>query len=274
MDKMLVAVFESESQATAAAGAMKDRCDDSALLVYALAVIVRDVWGISVVDFTREKDRSHRALGIATRSLIELLDEPNHAVDHGNSDAITGAMMKMARTGVDAFFLDEVARHLLPGKAAIVAEIEEMTATKIDILLESQGGIVFAYVRRENMDAEIARELDALCSEIQNLESQLLRTADGSKAQLQEKMDLTKARFEATKERASQIAASIRREAEAKIVWLQERAATASGGIKAKIEGLAGAIRVDYVNRATKLNLAWQFAGDVFAGCARSSRLE
>lgn len=274
MDKMLVAVFESESQATAAAGAMKDRCDDSALLVYALAVIVRDVWGISVVDFTREKDCSHRALGIATRSLIELFDEPNHTVDDGNSDAITGAMMKMARAGVDAVFLDEVARHLLPGRAAIVAEIEEMMATKIDILLESQGGIVFAYVRRENMDAEIARELDALCSEIQILESQLLRTADGSKAQLQEKMDLAKARFEVTKERVSQIAASIKREAEAKIVWLQERAATASGGIKARIEGLAGEVRVDYVNRATKLNLAWQFAGDVFAACARSSRLE
>lgn len=273
MDKMVVAVFESESQASAAAGAMKDRCDDSALLVYALAVIVRDVWGISVVDFTREKDRSHRALGIATRSLIELFDEPNHAVDDGNSDAITDAMMKMARAGVDAFFLDEVARHLLPGRAAIVAEIEEMMATKIDILLESQGGIVFAYVRRENMDAEIAGELDALCSEIQNLE-RLLRTADGSKAQLQEKMDLAKARFETTKERASQIAASIRREAEAKIVWLQEQAATASGGIKARIEGLAGDVRVDYVNRATKLNLAWQFAGDVFAACARSSRLE
>jgi hypothetical protein len=226
------------------------------------------------VDFTREKDRSHRALGIATRSLIELFDEPNHTVDDGNPDAITGAMMKIARAGVDAVFLDEVARHLLPARAAIVAEIEEMTATKMDILLESQGGIVFTYVRRENMDAEIARELDALCSEIQILESQLSRTADGSKAQLQEKMDLAKARLEATKERASQIAASIKREAEAKIVWLQERAATATGGIKARIERLAGDVRVDYVNRATKLNLAWQFAGDVFAVCARASRLE
>ena len=69
MDKMLVAVFESESQASAAAGAMKDRCEDSALLVYALAVIVRDVWGISVVEFTRDKDHSHRALGIATANI-------------------------------------------------------------------------------------------------------------------------------------------------------------------------------------------------------------
>ena len=274
MDKMFVAVFDSESQASAAASAMKEQCDDSVLLVYALAVIVRDVWGISVVDFTREKDRAHRALGMATRSLIELFDEPNHTVDKGNSDAITGAMMKMASAGVDAFFLDEVARHLLPGRAAIVAEIEEMTATEIDSLLESQGGTGFVYVRRENMDAEIARELDALCSEIQNLESQLLRAADGSKAQLQAKMDLAKARFEAIKERASQIAASIKREAEAKIVWLQERAATASGRTKARIEGLAGEVRVDYVNRATKLNLAWQFAGDVFATCARSSCLE
>ena len=106
MDKMFVAVFDSEGQASAAASAMKELCDDSVLLVYALAVIVRDFWGISVVDFTREKDRAHRALGMATPSLIELFDEPNHTVDKGNSDAITGAMMKMASAGVDAFFLD------------------------------------------------------------------------------------------------------------------------------------------------------------------------
>jgi hypothetical protein len=117
------------------------------------------------------------------------------------------------------------------------------------------------------MDVQIAKELGALHSEIQTLETQVLQTPEGTRAQLQRQLDLARARFQATKDRARQHAASIKREAEAKIVSLQERSAKAEGGIKARLEKLADEIRVDYVNRATKLNLAWKLAGDIFAAC-------
>ena len=76
-------------------------------------------------------------------------------------------------------------------------------------------------------------------------------------------LKVKKDRLQATKDRARYRAASIKLEAEAKIVSLQERAAKAEGGIKARLERLANEVRVDYVNRATTLNLSWKI------GCQR-----
>ena len=173
-------------------------------------------------------------------------------------------ILELSNVGFDGGFLDKVSRHLLPGTAAIVSEIDEERLTPIDTLLESQGGIVFRCVRREVMDAQIANELDALHREIHTIEGQLLHTRDQSKDQLQVMLKVKKDRLQATKDRARYRAASIKLEAEAKIVSLQERAAKAEGGIKARLERLANEVRVDYVNRATTLNLSWKISADVF----------
>jgi len=266
MDKMLIAVFEREGQASAAAGAMRELAKEDVLLIYAFALIVKGVGKVSIMDF-KSGDCRDPVLGVATRSLIKLLAGPYCSADDGNAQAFTDGMVEMANAGVDSIFVDQVARHLLPGRAAIVSEIEEETTNAMDSLLESQGGTVFRCGRCENMDVQIAKELGALHSEIQTLETQVLQTPEGTRAQLQRQLDLARARFQATKDRARQHAASIKREAEAKIVSLQERSAKAEGGIKARLEKLADEIRVDYVNRATKLNLAWKLAGDVFAAC-------
>jgi uncharacterized membrane protein len=273
MDKMLVAIFESERQATVAAGAMKDLCGEGVLLVYAFALIVRDAGKISIVNSTGE-DCSDPVLGAATRKLIKLFGQRLGAVEAANSRAIADPMMEMARIGVDASFLDEVARRLLPGKAAIVAEIEDQMPSAMDTLLQSQDGIVFRCARLETVDIQIAEELNALHGEIQTLEKQVLQTLGGSRAQLQGKLDLARARLQTMQDGARRHAASIKREAEAKIASLQERAAKSDGGIKTRLERLADEVRVDYVNRATKLNLAWKFAGNVLMLCLLLSVFE
>ena len=271
MDKMLIAVFERESQASAAAGAMNDLCKEGVLVIYAFAVIIKDVGKVSIVDVTSE-DYRDPVLGLATRSLIKLLARSYCSADNGHSQAVTGCM-EMGNAGVDSIFIDQVVRHLLPGRAAIVCEIEEETTNALDTVLESQGGTVFRCGRREIMDVQIAQELDDLHNEIETLETQILQTPEASREQLERKLGLARATFQATKDRARQHAASIKREAEAKIASLQEQTAKAEGGIKERLERLADEIRVDYVNRATKLNLAWQFAGNLFAACLLLSLL-
>lgn len=266
MDKMLIAVFEREGQASAAAGAMRELAKEDVLLIYAFALIVKGVGKVSIVDF-KSGDCRDPVLGVATRSLIKLLAGPYCSADDGNAQAFTDGMVEMANAGVDSIFVDQVARHLLPGRAAIVSEIEEETTNAMNIPLESRGGTVFRCRRGESMDVQIATELDALRSEIQTLETQVLQRPEESKPQLQPKLNRARASLEATKDRARQHAASIKREAEAKIVLLQEQIVKANGPSKARLERLADEIRVEYVNRATKLNLAWQFAADVFAAC-------
>ena len=265
MDNMLVAVFESERQASAAARAMKGLSTEGVVLVYALAVIVKGFKRIAIVNFAHDQNSRDPALATATRSLIGLLGHSWQSAEEATAECTTDLMLELANVGVDGGFLDEVSRHLLPGTAAIVSEVDEERLTPIDTLLESQGGIGFRCVRREVMDAQIANEIDALHREIQTIEGQLLlHTRDQAKAQVQVMLKVKKDRLQATKERARSRAASIKLEAEAKIVSLQERAAKAEGGIKARLERLANEVRVDYVNRATTLNLSWKINADVF----------
>jgi hypothetical protein len=265
MDKMLVAVFDDLRRASAAAKTMKDRCESGALLAYALAVVAIDVRGISSVDFIPVQGEADPMLKSPTRNFLKLLAAPFYSLELGSSGAAAAAMIEKARLGIDAGFIDTVTPHLLPGRAAIVAEIEDQLAADLSTLVESHGGKIFSCARYESMDAQIFADIDALRGELQRLEHDLERAPDREKAQMEARVRLVRAKFLATKELARQQAASIRHEGEAKIVLLQQRATAASGDIKMILEKLANAARYDYADRATNLNLAWQFAGDGFA---------
>ena len=141
MDNMLVAVFETERQASAAARAMKELSTEGVVLVYASAVIVKGFKRIAIVNFAHDQNSRDPALATATRSLIGLLGHSWQSAEEATAECTTDLMLELANVGVDGGFLDEVSRHLLPGTAAIVSEIDEERLTPIDTLLESQGGI-------------------------------------------------------------------------------------------------------------------------------------
>jgi hypothetical protein len=262
MDNMLVAVFESERQALAAARAMKELNTEGVVLVYALAVIVKGFKGIDILNFPRDQNSPDPALRMAICSLIGLLRRSWDSTEEIAAECIADRMVELANAGVDGGFLGEVSRHLLPGTSAIVSEVDEESLTPMNTLLESQRGIVFRCVRCKVMDTQIAKELDALRREVHTIE-ELLHTLDQSTGQLQVMLNLTKGRFQATKDRARKRAASIKLEAEAKIISLQEQAAKAEGGLKARLERLANEVRADYVDRAATLNFAWHIGADV-----------
>jgi uncharacterized membrane protein len=273
VDKLLVAVFENEKKASMAALALQELHTEGTVLVYALAVITKGFNKIAVMEVRAGQALLEPVIGRATRSVIKLLEEPLSPIDNVGSGPIVDWMINMANAGVDGDFLDEVSRHLLPGRSAIVSEIEEEMPASLDILLESLGGTIFRCVRRDVLDAQIATDLDALHCEMKTLENALLLAQEDSKAILRMKLHLAKTRFQTTKEQAQRLAACIKGEAEAKIVSLEERAAGADAGAKARFERLAQEVRVEYANRATKLNLALRFAGNVFAVCLLLSLL-
>ncbi|HEY7168934.1 MAG TPA: hypothetical protein VIB79_30530 [Candidatus Binatia bacterium] len=252
MDKMIVAVFEAGMQAAAAGSAMTRLSNTGACVVYAFAVVVPDDQKNGIVEFSN-RDYADPLLGAATQRLVDLIVHPPT-----ESRAIRS---RLAQAGVDQNFLDRIGRYLLPGKAAVVAEIEEQRTTALDMLLETHGSVGFRCARRETCEAEIASALNSLRREIQNLQRRLQECPAESKPELREQLDLSTGRFRSMQARARQHAADIKRETEAKIISLQVRASHSGDGSKAAIERLLDDVRADYVDRATKLNLAWQFAG-------------
>ena len=143
MDNMLVAVFETERQASAAARAIKQLNSEGLALVYALAVIVKSSDSIAIVNFLRDENSPDPVLGIAIRSLIDLLRGSRNFPAETAAETAADWMVEMANAGVDDGLLEKVSRQLLPGTAAIVSEIDEEWLTPMNTLVEFQRGIVF-----------------------------------------------------------------------------------------------------------------------------------
>jgi uncharacterized membrane protein len=261
MSRLVVAVFNNRDEALLAAGAIKELCQSGELLAYALTVIVNEMEKI-LVDESMTEHLNKTALGNTTRALIELLAEPYwHRID---KQSIDEASTPIAAMGVEPTFIAEVTRQLSPGRAAIITEIEEDIALMAN-LVESSGGIVLDCTRSELIDLHIAQQLETMRRQIQNLEGRLAHASEDSKAGLKRELDVSRSKFNTIKNQARCHATTIRRETEAKIVCLQEHAAKAKGERRAKLERVAEEVRVDYVNRATKLSFAWRIAGEALA---------
>jgi len=261
MSRLVVAVFNNRDEALLAAGAIKELCQSGKLLIYALTVIVNEMEKMLVAESMTE-DLNETVLGKTTRALIELLAEPYwHRID---KQAIAEPSTQIAAMGVEPTFIAEVTRQLSPGRAGIITEIEE-DITLLANLIESSGGIVFHCTRNELIDLHIAQQLETMPRQIQDLEERLAHASEDAKAGLKRELDLSRSKFNTIKNQARCHATTIRRETEAKIVCLQEQAAKAKPERRAKLEQLAEELRVDYVNRATKLSLAWRIAGEVLA---------
>jgi len=82
---------------------------------------------------------------------------------------IAGSLYDVAQIGVGGDFLAEVSKHLLPGKMAVVAEVDEGWVTPLDSRMEHLGGIVVRRARGEFIDAQIEREIEAEKAEIAKL---------------------------------------------------------------------------------------------------------
>ena len=266
MDKMLVAIFHSESNAYEGSHALNDLDADGSIVLYAVSVIAKDSIGAVSVKHAAPPGLLNDVLGAPTGSLIRLLGASLGLAKGGIGGSFGGSLVDLDNTGIGADFLDEVSQQLQPGKAAVVAEIEEEWVIPLDTIMESLGGLVFRRARKEIVDAQIQRDVEAFQAEIDKLEAELSQVSGQAKDKLEVKIQATRARLEATKNRGKARAEELKREAEAKIISLQEQAAIASGDLRAKLEERLGAVRTDYVERARKLSRAWLVNKPMLAG--------
>src|SRR5690349_10769777 len=138
MNKMLVAVFDTEPAAFEGLQALKDLHRDGDITLYATAVLVKDFSGAVSVQQTADVGPLGTAVGMLTGSATGLLAGEAGAaaglaagaiagpigVAVGFSlGALTGLMIDLSHSGVNVDFVDEVSKAMIPGKAAVVAEV-------------------------------------------------------------------------------------------------------------------------------------------------------
>jgi uncharacterized membrane protein len=142
MKQMLVVVFDSEDKAYEASEALSSLNELSVIARYSDAVITKDRDGLTRVIKTHWADPQGTMGGTAVGSLIGMFGGPVGVAVGAASGFIIGATTDLAKARLTNDFVRDVENALVPGKAALVAEIDEDFAGPVDARMKELGGFV------------------------------------------------------------------------------------------------------------------------------------
>ena len=200
MDKILVVVFESESKAYEGSLALQELQNEGSINLYAKAVIARDANGKVTVKQSGDMGPVGTSIGLLTGSLIGLLGGPVGLVIGASAGTYGGLLYDLAQLGVSQDYLDEVGKSLLPGKAAVVAEVWEDWILPVDTRMEALGGVVFRRTRIDILDDQIEKDVVAFNADLAELQAEYDQASGEAKAKLQAKIDTAKAKLQAAQD--------------------------------------------------------------------------
>ena len=143
MNKVLVAVFDSEDKARTALGALESLAEAETIRVNASAIVSKSPGGAITVSRTDEPNPESTLGATAVGVLIGMLAGGVGLVVGATTGLIVGGLADMYRLDVGRGFLADVERTLEPGKAALVAQIYEEDTAAVDERIAAIGGVAF-----------------------------------------------------------------------------------------------------------------------------------
>lgn len=176
MDNFAIVILPDEAVAADAANVMRELDDDGGIDLYELAVIHHDPHGRRAVA---AQGVPGAAIGGVAGGLIGLLGGPVGLAVGAISGAWIGTLRDLSELGSGADFAERVRSELAPGKAALVAEVEERDAGQLDRRMAELGGIVVRGSAEDPEEADLAQRAAILKAEVQ---SPSANGADGSGA--------------------------------------------------------------------------------------------
>jgi uncharacterized membrane protein len=236
---------------------------DGSITLYSDAVVVKDASGkLSVREGGEVPEGTF--FGLLTGSLIGVLGGPIGMALGASTGTLLGAAFDLTRAGISDDFLNEMSAYLLPGKAAVITELDEEWQAPIDTRMEALGGQVFRRNWIAVEDAYYERQIAADEEELAALEAELKKASAERKARLQAKIEDTRHKLRDTQDEITARIESTRREGEAKIKSLQQQLTTASAERKLQLEKRLAEVRADYRARSEKLQQAWELTKSAF----------
>jgi uncharacterized membrane protein len=163
MEKMAIVVFDSEREAYEGFRALKTLHSEGSIHLFAEALISKDASGTPTIKEAADPSTGTGVVvGMVTGSLLGLIGGPIGVALGAGAGAAGGGIFDLVNAGIDMDFLQEVAKQMKPGKAAVVAEIQEEWVLPVDTRMKALGGIVYRRERGEVIEANIARDEMAL----------------------------------------------------------------------------------------------------------------
>ena len=251
MDKMLVVVFGDEKSAYEGVSALHALDGEASIVLNTVAVIKKNADG--TVSTERVDDDfpppSGTLAGTAIGSLIGVLGGPVGVAAGAGVGMLIGLIRDLRTAMVDTDFLAEVSTALIPGKYAVIADVDEEWVTPVDTRMEPLGGVVFRTTKSDAEDARRAREAATRRAELDQLKAEHAKARSDRKAKLQAQIDQLRTRLEQRLEQDKARSIQAAERLQAKIHALQDKADKEKGDAKVAIEGQITRLRDDYQRR-------------------------
>ncbi|MEP6823774.1 MAG: DUF1269 domain-containing protein [Ramlibacter sp.] len=257
MNKMLVAIFDTETAAEAGLQALRKLHGEGDITMYAAGVIVKDHEGKVVVRKALDHGAGGAGVGLAVGSLIGMLGGPVGLAVGAVTGTVAGAVRDFWITGVGMDFVEQAGKLMQPAKAALVAEVEEEWVLPVDTALSAAGGLVLRRTRAELAEAQFDHDIAACKSEIQELEDEASQAGDAAKVKLESSLQVARTGLQAAVERARWHVDMLRLEADAKAESLKSQLSGAGVHARARIEERVKRVKSAYHARGAKLTQAW-----------------
>jgi uncharacterized membrane protein len=257
MDKVIAVVFNNETRAYEGLRAIRELHHDGHITIYDDAVVVKDASG-NVATREVSDGSVGTVVGLLTGSLIGVLGGPVGVAVGASTGTLAGAAFDLSRAGINADFVDEISASLLPGTAAVLAEVDEDWQAPIDGRMEALGGHVFRRNRIDVEDAYFARQDAAFREELRALDAERQQAAAERKARLDAKIAATRHTLQEKQGAVKARVDAITREGEARIELLQKQAADAREETKERVKERLAAARADYGRRSETVHQAWE----------------
>ena len=255
-NKILVSVFDSERAAFEGLTALKDLHRDGDITVYGSTVIAKDASGTVAVRQQADDGPMGTLVGIVTGGLVGLIAGPAGAAVGAYIGGFGGLMYDLFNAGVSIDFVDDVSASLTPGKAAVIADIDESWVTPVDTRLGALGGTTFRRLPGDVIDTELVRETDAARTELDQLQAEVRQTSGEAKANVEKAIDGQRRKLEALVARIDKTYAEQQAEFEAKVTTLRQQQAKANESQRQRIDARMDELKASHEARKAKLEEA------------------
>ncbi|MGO8813433.1 MAG: DUF1269 domain-containing protein [Terriglobia bacterium] len=227
MDRMLVVVFDNASKAYEGAKVLQELDGDGSISVYSHAVVVKNPDDTTTVRLSDDRGPLGTLVGTLLGSLIGLLGGPTGFAIGGAVGLVGGAAADLNKARIGDDFIVDVAKVLLPNRAAVVAEIEEDSTTPVDTRMEAIGGTVFRRGLSEVKHTIHDENIAAIKADLAQKTAEHAKADADRKAKLQENINELESKLQAWLEEDKDRRQAAEREAQAKAEILKAKAAVA-----------------------------------------------
>jgi uncharacterized membrane protein len=260
MNKILVSTFDTETAAFEGLSALKDLHRDGDITLYASSVIAKDADG--EVSIRQQADRGPvgTLVGLVAGGLVGLLGGPAGVAVGAYIGGFGGLLLDMFTTGMGMDFVDEASSALTPGKAAVVADIDETWATPVDTRLGALGGTTYRRYTGDVIDEQLERETEATRAEFDRLRDSLRSATGEAKANVQAAIVRQREKLEALVVRIDKALEQQQAEYEARLHTLQAQRQQAREQQRQVIDARIAELKAAHEARQAKLGDARRMA--------------